>query len=129
MDKQELYNIALNTVNHIKLRNYGEAGQVACALETCGGSIFTGVCVDLPCSIGFCAEQAAVAEMLKHNETAIKRIVAVYKDGSVLPPCGKCREFIVQIDDRNIMAQVVLPDMKEVPLEALLPQRWDKHGA
>ena len=88
---KNLYQIALQTVSPIKLKKNGEAGHVGCALETVGGVVFTGICIDVPCSIGICAEQAAIAEMLKNRETKIKRIVAVYEDGSSLPPCGRCR--------------------------------------
>ena len=83
---KNLYQIALQTVSPIKLKKNGEAGHVGCALETVGGVVFTGICIDVPCSIGICAEQAAIAEMLKNRETKIKRIVAVYEDGSILPP-------------------------------------------
>ena len=67
-----LYNIAKNTINHINLKKTGEAGHVACALETANGAVYTGICIDVPCSIGICAEQAAIADMLKHGETQIK---------------------------------------------------------
>jgi cytidine deaminase len=125
MNNQELYQIAFNAIHHIKLKFWGTAGHVACALETCNGNIFTGICIDLPCSIGLCAEQAAIAEMVKNKETAIKKIIAVFEDGSILPPCGRCREFIAQIDDRNILTQIVMPEMRDMMLQDLLPERWD----
>lgn len=125
MSNHELYQTAFSLINHKKLRNFGTSGHVACALETNQGNIFTGICIDLPCSIGLCAEQSAISEMVKNNETVIKRIVAVYEDGSILPPCGRCREFIGQIDDRNMETKIVLPEMKEVLLKDLLPERWD----
>ncbi|MCP3775866.1 cytidine deaminase [Paenibacillus sp. MZ04-78.2] len=125
MNKQELYQIACSMIHHKKLRRFGTAGHVACALETHNGNVFTGICIDLPCSIGLCAEQSAIVEMVKNNETAIKTIIAVFEDGSILPPCGKCREFITQIDDRNVQTQIVLPELKEVLLQDLLPERWD----
>ena len=71
---KNLYQIALQTVSPIKLKKNGEAGHVGCALETVGGVVFTGICIDVPCSIGICAEQAAIAEMLKNRETKIKSI-------------------------------------------------------
>ena len=64
---KNLYQIALQTVSPIKLKKNGEAGHVGCALETVGGVVFTGICIDVPCSIGICAEQAAIAEMLKNE--------------------------------------------------------------
>jgi cytidine deaminase len=125
MDKQELYQIAFNLINHKKLRDFGTSGHVACALETDNGNFYTGICIDVPCSIGLCAEQSAIAEMVKNNETVIRSIIAVYEDGSILPPCGKCREFIAQIDHQNIKAKIILPEMKEALLQDLLPERWD----
>ncbi|MGS0763789.1 cytidine deaminase family protein [Syntrophomonas curvata] len=125
MNKHELYKIAFSLINHKKLRKFGTSGHVGCALETTQGSVFTGICVDLPCSIGLCAEQSAIAEMVKNDETAINRIIAVYEDGSILSPCGRCREFIAQVDDLNIETRIMIPEMKEVLLKDLLPERWD----
>lgn len=108
------------------LKKNGEAGHVACALETASGAVFTGICIDVPCSIGLCAEQAAIAEMLKHGETQIRKIVAVYEDGSILPPCGRCRELISQVDARNGETIILVADGKAVTLNELLPERWDR---
>lgn len=126
MEKQALYQIALETINPLRLRESGEAGHVACALETSEGKLYTGICIDLPCSIGFCAEQAAIAAMVKHGETCIKQIIAVYEDGSILPPCGRCREFISQIDQRNLQTMILLSDLRSIKLAELLPERWDE---
>ena len=41
------------------------SGSVASALITEAGNVHTGICIDTECSLGFCAEHAAVAEMLK----------------------------------------------------------------
>lgn len=120
-----LYDIALATIKPVKLKKNGEAGHVASALETINGAIYTGVCIDVPCSIGICAEQAAIAEMLKHGESKIKKIIAVYEDGSVLPPCGRCREFISQLNIDNENTIVYVDRDKELKLKELLPKRWD----
>lgn len=122
----DLYTIARNTIKPVKLKKNGEAGHVACALETASGAVFTGICIDVPCSIGLCAEQAAIAEMIKHGETQIRRIVAVYEDGSILPPCGRCRELISQVDARNGETIVLVAKGREVTLNELLPERWDR---
>lgn len=126
MTGEELYQIAFNTIKPIQLKKSGEAGHVACAIESAAGNIYTGICVDMPCSMGFCAEQAAVAEMLKNGETKIEKIIAVYEDGTILPPCGKCREFISQLDDGNMHTIVSVATGKDMPLGQLLPERWDE---
>jgi cytidine deaminase len=61
--------------------------------------------------------------MLKARESAVRMIVAVNSAGAVLPPCGRCRELLWQIDDRNESAWVVLGLEEKVPLRELLPRR------
>jgi len=97
------------------------AGSVGAALMTDAGDIFTGICIDARSSLGFCAEHAAVAEMLKHRQTRIRAIVAVDQRGQVLPPCGRCRELLRQTDPANSSTQVILPGETIKPLSALLP--------
>jgi cytidine deaminase len=99
------------------------AASVGVALRTSSGAIHTGVCVDVACGIGFCAEHAAIAEMLKHREVEIAAIVGVDHSG-VLSPCGRCRELIMQLTPRNAAAKVVLPGERVVPLRELLPDHW-----
>jgi cytidine deaminase len=99
------------------------AGGVAAALETTSGRIYTGICLDLACGIGFCAEHAAVAEMLKARETAIRRIVAIDAEG-VLAPCGRCRELRVQVERSNLVCDVMLPGDTMARVADLLPRAW-----
>ncbi len=39
----------------------------------------------------------------------------------VLPPCGRCREFIRQVDPGNLDTTVVLSRGRNAPLRDLLP--------
>jgi hypothetical protein len=55
-------------------------GTVGCALITTSGTVHVGVCMDVACGIGFCAEHAAVASMVTHGESRIHTIVAVGPD-------------------------------------------------
>jgi cytidine deaminase len=102
---------------------YFRAGNVAAALFSKAGNVYTGICIDVACGIGFCAEHAAIAELLKHRETEIEMIVAV-SDGKVLPPCGRCRELMYQIDHRNADTNIVLSSTEIVTLNELLPRRF-----
>jgi cytidine deaminase len=102
------------------------AGEVGAALVTADGNVYTGICIDVACSLGFCAEHAAIAEMLKHRETRALKIVAVRQDGRILPPCGRCREMLVQIDPENVRTEVIVDDGAAVPLADLLPRRWSE---
>lgn len=99
-------------------------GDVASALVTDAGNVYVGVCIDTSCGTGFCAEHAAIAAMVTAREYRIARIVAVTRgsDGVVaVPPCGRCREFIRQIDEANLATEVVLTADRVLPLRELLP--------
>ena len=49
----------------------------------------------------------------------------VYKDGRVIPPCGRCRELLSQIDHGNLEAEVAVTNDDTMTLRELLPMRWD----
>lgn len=100
-------------------------GDVGASLVTDRGSCFSGVCIDTGSGTGFCAEHSAIAAMVTAGEYRIARIVAVWRDGDsvlhVVPPCGRCREFIRQVDDANLDTQVVLARDRSARLRELLP--------
>ncbi len=103
----------------------GVVKEVGCALITGEGKIFTGVSLDIVCGIGFCAEHSAIAAMITQaDETHIKTIVAM-GDKSVEPPCGRCRELIHMLDDKNMETDVIISYDKKVKLKELLPYPWE----
>ena len=101
-------------------------GYVGAALLTDAGNVFTGINLEFHCGIGFCAEHSAVAEMVKNGETRIKKIVACTAQGIIIPPCGRCREMIYQIDDRNSDTEVIISIGAKKLLRELLPHNWQK---
>jgi cytidine deaminase len=62
--------------------------------------------------------------MLKHRETQVVSVVAVGDDGTIIPPCGRCREMLAQVNRANLDAQVLLEKNRVVPLRTLLPEYW-----
>jgi cytidine deaminase len=124
----ELIDAAKSIAGRFSLSGFhsNSAGDVAAALATPAGNVYTGICIDVACSLGFCAERAAIAEMLKNRETRVAKIVAVRYDGRILPPCGSCREMLAQVDRANTDAIVIVDDGEEVPLSDLLPRRWSE---
>ncbi len=100
-------------------------GDVASTLVTRSGNRYSGVCIDTGSGTGFCAEHAAISAMVTAGDYAIAKIVAVWRDDSdrlyVLPPCGRCREFIRQVDESNLETEVVLRRDSSTPLSELLP--------
>ena len=61
--------------------------------------------------------------MLKAHESEIALVVAVNENGAVLPPCGRCREMMWQLNEVNADALVVLGPFNAVCLRKLLPFR------
>lgn len=120
----ELYQRARSVLNPRRLSEDAEAGGVGAALLTESGQVYVGVCIDTACSMGFCAEHAAAAAMITAGESRVLKMVAVDWDGSILPPCGRCREFISQLDDGNLQTEVLVSDGVILTLQELLPYDW-----
>jgi len=98
--------------------------SVAAALRTKNNRIFSGVNIEIECSApcSICAEYAAIGTMVSEGEEQIETIVAfAYKNGGrVLPPCGKCRQFISEFGDPDVIVQVDRK-LKKVRLSELYP--------
>lgn len=124
MTFDELYQQAKVLLNPRKLSASAEAGGVGAALLTDSGRVYTGVCIDTACSMGFCAEHAAAAAMVTAGESRVLKMVAVNWDGAILPPCGRCREFISQLHDDNLQTEVMVDTGIILMLRELLPYDW-----
>lgn len=123
MDPQTLIAIARALARPFAPSEDVQTGEVAAALLTAGGNVYTGVCIDTSSSLGFCAEHAAAAEMLKAREAEVEMIVAVNSRGDVLSPCGRCRELLWQLHPRNSQTHVILSPNRMRRLSELLPDR------
>ena len=123
---EELYVRARSVLNPRRLSADAEAGSVGAALLGASGAVYVGVCIDTSCSMGFCAEHAAAAAMVTAGENRVLKMVAVAADGRILPPCGRCREFISQLHDENLATEVLVEDGVIVALRDLLPFDWRK---
>lgn len=128
MTTLQLIKLAASVVHSNKIGDF-TSGDVGCALLSEKGNVYTGVCIDTMSSMGFCAEHAAIAAMVTAREYRIKKIVAVWKgekgDVFVLHPCGRCREFMRQMDERNMEAEIILGKDRVVKLKELLPYEDD----
>ena len=128
MTKDELIKKAESVLNR-KTVGGRVHGDVGAALLTESRNVYTGVCVDTP-SWGLCAERSAIAAMITAGEYRIEMIVAVWKQDEsvdpsapllVLPPCGHCRQFILEVDPGNADTHVIVTRDKIVKLKELLP--------
>lgn len=108
------------------------AHHVVCALESENGEIYTGFCIE-SCSgvMDLCAERVAALNMyLQSGQTIVKRLITFrdrppYGGGSGMP-CGACREFFLQLSDKNRDMQIMTDyDKREtVTLGELMPAWW-----
>ncbi|MCY4778903.1 hypothetical protein ORI89_04525 [Sphingobacterium sp. UT-1RO-CII-1] len=124
MDFRELKQQALTYAKHRELNKFISFGSVAAAILTSKGNVYVGVSIDTACSMGFCAEHAAIAEMLKNQEVKIEKLIAVTESGDIVPPCGRCREFITQLSQDNHNALVMVDSHTTLTILDLLPYDW-----
>lgn len=124
MDKdfEKLIQCAKEIATKRNLSDYASCGHVGCALLTAKGNIYTGICIESKCSLGKCAEYAAIAEMLKNKESEILKIVAYSAKGTIYAPCGSCREIIRMVNENNLDTEVMVAQDKVVKLKDLLPE-------
>lgn len=122
----ELYNEARRVQKAWEVSPFIEAGGVAAALLMKKGTVYVGVCIDTASSLGMCAERNAIANMLTNGESQIEKIVAVLSDGSVVAPCGVCRESMMQLakDSGEIEVLLDYEERKVSKLKELLPNWW-----
>ncbi|MBN1261439.1 MAG: cytidine deaminase [Anaerolineae bacterium] len=127
LSNREMIEQAKTVLHPRVLSNDNTAGDVACALLSASGNLYLGVCIDIGSGIGFCAEHSAIAAMITAGESRIAKIVAVWGEDTILPPCGRCRELMYQIDKENFtQTEVILGEQHTVKLQTLLPHPYDE---
>lgn len=65
--------------------------------------------------------------MITNGENAIRRVIAIDRDGNAIPPCGACREFITQLmpeNYRDIEIMMNYANNRVVTLGDLTPEWW-----
>ena len=119
---EELYQAAVEHINPTELSPQMSIGCVAAAVLSKDNHVYTGVCIDTSCSLGMCAERNALSTMLSYGEFEVNKVVAVDQDGTVMPPCGACREFMMQLCKSAKDIEILLHNNgKSVLLGDLLP--------
>ena len=129
MDKtwQKMYEAAKKVQGFTAIGPHMEAGGVAAAVLAESGKIYTGVCIDTACGLGVCAERSALFNMITDGETKINRVLALMADGKNGAPCGACREFIVQLMEKDYQQVEIMLDYekdKVTTMGELTPQWW-----
>lgn len=120
---KKLIGIAEELTIHRKMIKEGLIGNYICALMSSSGAVYSGISVTMNYDLGNCAEQAAIAEMLKHGETSIAYIVSIDHEKNIVIPCGKCLDFMLKLDNNNEKTNVLLADGSTKTVSELLPLR------
>lgn len=129
MDKiwDTLYNAAEQVMNARKISGYVTAGEVAAAVLSKSGKIYTGVCIDTCSTLGICAERNAIFNMITNGEQEIDKVLAILPDGNTGAPCGACRELMVQLmpdSYKDIEIMLDYKNRKTVRLGDITPEWW-----
>ena len=111
----------------IRLRGDSEWHAVGCAMRTRSGRVFAAVHLEAYVGrVAVCAEAIAIGMGAAEGDTEIDQIVAVDRSGSVVSPCGMCRELIL---DYSPHASVIVADengARVVPASTLLPSKYHR---
>jgi cytidine deaminase len=116
-------------------KRFSDISGVSAGLRTTKGTEFFGLCVDAKtATVGMCAEYSAIGAMLTNGERKIQTIVAITRKAktsyAVLPPCGKCRDFIRSFGNPYVVLPVGerLVESKKVRLSELASFPWDGYS-
>lgn len=124
---QKMYEEAKSVQGFRQISDHLEAGGVAAAVLSNTGRIYTGVCIDTACTLGVCAERNALFSMITCGENHFKRVLAIMSNGKNGAPCGACREFMVQLMEKDYKNIEVLMDYDReeiTTLGKLTPDWW-----
>lgn len=131
MDKiwTKMYEAAKAVRKERRISDYVTCGEVAAAILSRSGKIYTGVCIDTCSTLGICAERNAIFNMITNGEQEIDKVLCILPDGSSGAPCGACRELMVQLmpgkyKDIEIMLDYAAD--RTVKLGEITPEWWIK---
>ena len=101
--------------------------HIGVALRTRSGAVFTGVHLEAYIGrVAVCGEAIAQCAAATAGDTEIDTIVAVNELGTVVSPCGICRELI---SDYSPTAKVILPHgtgYEIISIGDLLPRKYSR---
>lgn len=131
---EKLYKAAKAEYHPEEVSPFITAHHVVCALEAENGEIFTGFCIE-GCSgvMNLCAERVAALRMYADSGQTVVRWLIAFRDcppGKEASgmPCGACREFFMQLDERNENMEIMsdYENRETVFMKLLIPDWWGK---
>ena len=123
----EMLEAAKAVLNERRISEYVTCGEVAAAILSKSGKIYTGICIDTCSTLGICAERNAVFNMITNGEQEIDKVICVMSDGANGAPCGACRELMVQLMPKTYNDIEIMVDYQAkriVKLGDITPEWW-----
>ena len=129
MDKvwTEMLDAAKAVLSERRISQYITCGEVAAAILSKSGKIYTGVCIDTCSTLGICAERNAIFNMITSGEQEIDKVICLCTDGTNGAPCGACRELMVQLMPETYKDIEIMVDYQAnriVRLGDITPEWW-----
>ena len=125
----EMLNAAKAVLNERRISEYVTCGEVAAAVLSKSGKIYTGVWIDTCSTLGICAERNAIFNMITNGEQEIDKVLCILPNGDNGAPCGACRELMVQLMPskyKDIEIMLDYAESRTVKLGDITPEWWIK---
>lgn len=122
-----------NIGEHTEWSPFVTGNNVVAAVEDENGKIWTGINIETASGVVcVCAERVALLKMVTESGTVVVKRILAY--GQQLPikelnnwsPCGACREFLMQLSNKNIDCEILMDwnSRETIKLKDLLPNWW-----
>jgi cytidine deaminase len=101
--------------------------KVGVAVLTERGKVYRGCNFENPSlMMSLCAEKVAVLKALSEGEKEIKALMIVSSDGDYCPPCGSCRQFILEYTPNAEVYLGSKKGIKKYTIKELLPHAFKR---
>jgi cytidine deaminase len=106
----------------IAARHRPDWHHVGAAVLTRSGRVFVGVHLEAYVGrVAVCGEAVALGAAATAGDTDVAAVAAVYHDGSVVTPCGMCRELLADYAPECV---VLVGEREAVRLADLIPRKY-----
>lgn len=96
--------------------------KVGAAVLTSNGRVFSGCNIEnVSYGLTNCAERTAIFKAVSEGEANFKAIAVVADTAEPVPPCGACRQVILEFKIEKIIMGNLKGDKLEITLDKLLP--------
>ena len=124
---KELFDAAKAVQHERRISEYVTGGEVAAAILSRSGKIYTGVCIDTCSTLGICAERNAIFHAVAEGHTRdMVRIVIAGRSEDFCVPCGICRQVMQEFaPNLTVICLNGKGEAKTFALKELLPYGFD----